>query len=488
MNEIVLVALNARWSHASFALRYLKANLGALHDRCSIIERTISDRPVDVAEQILAANPRIVGLSVYIWNATEMLALARVLRALNPSLIIVAGGPEISHEAEAQALTGIVDHVVQGEGEDAFRVLCERLLNRVPVSEKLIPGGRPDLSTLVLPYALYDDVDVKDRVVYVEASRGCPFSCEFCLSALDEKMRSFPLDRFLGEMQTLLDRGLQQFKFIDRTFNLKIDTTEKIIRFFLQRMRPGLFVHFEMIPDRLPPSLRALLQQFPAGSVQLEVGIQTFDPDVGARIQRRQNVKSLEDNLRFLRRETGAHVHADLIVGLPGEDLQTFALGFDRLVALEPHEIQVGILKRLRGAPIARHTESFGLIFSEEPPYEVLQTSTVSFANVQRMKRFARYFDLVKNSGRLIESSKLLLAGPSAFASFMRFSDWLFEETGASHGIALKRLADLCARYLIEEEHHRHEEIEAAVMRDLAQKEAQPKGIPARQARHVAVS
>ena len=503
-SDIVLVALNARWSHASFGLRCLKANLGGLRERCTLLERTIDDRAADVVEQIFALSPRIVGLSVYIWNATEMLAVARLLRALRPDITVVMGGPEVSHETDEQELTTLAHHVVVGEGEDAFRELCEHLLRNRPglgmLPGHILKGGSPDLEKMPSPYALYDDVDLRDRVVYVEASRGCPFTCEFCLSSLDEKVRAFPLEPFLVEMQTLMDRGLNTFKFIDRTFNLKIDITERIITFFLERMRPGLFVHFEMVPDRLPQSLRSLLVQFPPGAVQLEVGIQTFDAEVGRRIKRKQNVPALEDNLRFLRTSTGAHIHADLIVGLPGETLATFAKGFDRLVALDPNEIQVGILKRLRGAPIARHTDEHSMIYSDTPPYEVLQTSVLSFVDVQRMKRFARFFDLVNNSGRLLRTAKLLLAGDSACVSFLAFSDWLYAETGARHGISAARLAELCTRYLVDVVDVDRAALEAALVADVGADRAssllsptlampktiKAKGIPARQARHLA--
>lgn len=489
-SDILLVALNARWSHASFALRCLKANLGPLVERCTMLERTIDDRPADVVEAILQKSPRIVGLSTYIWNAEEMLAIARLLRALRPDIVVVVGGPEVSHEIDEQELCRLAHHVIKGEGEVAFRTLCEHILRDRPslamVPEHVIDGGSPDLADLASPYAFYDDVDVNDRVVYVEASRGCPFTCEFCLSSLDEKVRNFPLEPFLAEMQRLMDRGLNTFKFIDRTFNLKIETTERIIQFFLERMRPGLFVHFEMVPDRLPPSLRSLLQQFPPGACQLEVGIQTFDTETGVRIRRKQDVAKLEDNLRFIRSETGVHIHADLIVGLPGEDLASFGRGFDRLYALGPHEIQVGILKRLRGAPIARHTDEHGMVYSAAPPYEILQSTSLSFSEVQRMKRFARFFDLVVNHGRFPTTTKLLL-GDSPFVRFLAFSDWLYGETGARHGIALPRLAELIGSYLIDVDGVAHDTAHAAIVGDLGKEKlptALVKGIPARQRRH----
>jgi hypothetical protein len=493
-SDIVLLACNARWTHASFALRCLKANLGALKDRCTIVERTIDDRAVDVVEALGVAGggPRVLGLSVYIWNAPLMLEIARMVRALWPDTVVVVGGPEVSHEIEEQEICRLAHHVVKGEGEVAFRRICEAALRTQPLLatalDHVVDGGTPDLAALASPYEFYDDVDVNDRVVYVEASRGCPFTCEFCLSSLDVSVRNFPFDAFLADMQRLLDRGLLSFKFIDRTFNLKMETTERIVTFFLERMRPGLFVHFEMVPDRLPDSLRGLLARFPPGSVQLEVGIQTFDADVGVRIRRKQDVAKLEDNLRYLRAHTGVHIHADLIAGLPGESLASFGAGFDRLWALAPHEIQIGILKRLRGAPIARHTAAHSMVYAESPPYEVLRTDALSFVELQRIKRFARFFDLVVNHGRFLRTAQLLMQAESPFFAFLAFSDWLFAETRARHGIALPRLAELLGRHLIEVRGLAHDDVHAAIVADLG-KEKLPtqlqRGIPARQLRHV---
>src|SRR3954468_20945007 len=181
-----------------------------------------------------------------------------------------------------------------------------------------------------------------------------------------------------------------------------------------------------MIPDRLPEALRATIAKFLPGALQFEVGVQTFNGDVAELISRRQDNDKLEDNLRWLKRKAGVHVHADLIVGLPGEDIASFARGFDRLVALSPQEIQVGMLKRLRGTPIVRHDQEWGMVYSPHAPYEILQTKLIDFATMQRMRRFARFWDLIANSGNFIETSPLIWSGGSAFESFMRFSDWLY--------------------------------------------------------------
>ncbi len=449
-HDIVLATLNARWIHAAFGLRYLRANLGDLRPRTALIELDAQTKTLDVVERILAERPRVVGLGVYIWNVAPLTAVVQAMKRVAPDVVVVLGGPEVSHETQGQAIVETADYVIRGEGDVAFGALCARLLEGQRPAAKIIDAPLPDLAHVVLPYDEYTDVDVAHRVVYVEASRGCPFSCEFCLSSLDERVRAFPLDAFLDALQRLLDRGVQHFKFVDRTFNLGMATSLRILTFFLERWREGLFLHFEMIPDRLPDVLRAVIARFPAGALQFEVGIQTFDEEVAVRISRKQDNDKAAHNLRFLRMETGVHVHADLIVGLPGEDLATFARGFDRLLALDPHEIQVGILKRLRGTPIVRHDQEWKMLYGEEPPYEVLSTSCLDFATLQRLRRFARFFDLLRNSGNFVQTAPLLWQDDSAFARFMAFSDWLYARTQAQHGIALHRLAELLFTYLIE--------------------------------------
>jgi radical SAM superfamily enzyme YgiQ (UPF0313 family) len=448
MPDIVLATQNAKWIHASFGLRYLRANLGPLRDRSVLREFEIGQRPVDVAESILAEQPRIVGLGVYVWNAAAALQLVRTLKAVAPGVRVVLGGPEVSHETERQEICSLADHVVRGEADLAFREVCTKLLAGDAVPH-VVDAPLPHFAELASPYDEYTDADIAHRVVYVESSRGCPFTCEFCLSSLDVPVRKVDLVAFLAQMERLLQRGVRHFKFVDRTFNLGIAAANTILRFFRERWQPGLFLHFELIPDRLPAELRAEIAAFPPGALQFEVGVQTLDDATSERISRHQDVGRMADNLRWLRTATGAHVHADLIVGLPGEAEVTFAAGFDRLWAMGPHEIQVGVLKRLRGTPIVRHDAEHGVVWAEEPPYEVLQTAVVPFATMQRMKRFARYWDVVGNSGNWTETLAHVLAGPSAYGAFAAFADWLHAATRATAGIALHRLAALLWRWLV---------------------------------------
>lgn len=439
MTDIILCTLNARYFHSSLGLRYLYANLGELQSRARIREFIINQRPIEIAEQLLADDPKIIGLGVYIWNIEQTREVIAILRRVRPDLIIIVGGPEVSYEQTTLPFYDEVDHIVSGQADLTFARLCKQLLDGERVEDKVIQPEPFKLAELTLPYPHYTDEDIRNRFIYVEASRGCPFKCEFCLSALDKTAWPFDLDQFLEHMENLYQRGARHFKFIDRTFNLKVSSSLRIMEFFLARINDGLFLHFELIPDHLPDQLKALIQQFPPGTLQFEIGIQTFNPAVQERISRRQDDDKAEANIRFLREQTQAHLHTDLIMGLPGEDVASIARGFDRLVELNPHEIQVGILKRLRGAPIIRHIDEYQLRFNPAPPYNILSTRDIDFATMQRLSRFARYWDMIGNSGRFSRTRPLLL-GKSPFERFLQLSDWLYATTGQTHKIALPRL------------------------------------------------
>jgi hypothetical protein len=310
---------------------------------------------------------------------------------------------------------------------------------------------------LALPYDEFSDTDLAQRVLYVEASRGCPFKCAFCLSALDKTAWAFELEPFLQALATLYRRGARNFKFVDRTFNLKVETSVRILQFFLDRLQAApleaLHLHFELVPDHLPDALKTMVAQFPAGVLQFEIGIQSFSPEVQARISRRQDNQKSADNIGWLLQHTTAHLHTDLIFGLPGESWDSFAAGFDRLYALGPHEIQLGLLKRLRGTPLARRSlpgavAEDGMVYAEQPPYTVLQTGAVSAAQVQCFARMARYWDLLVNSGRFGQSSKLLLQGESAFAAWAAFSEWLWRRSASTHAFTPEALLDAVFDYL----------------------------------------
>jgi len=446
--KIVLATLNAKYVHASLGLRYLYANMKDLQHDTVLHEYSINARIEDIVESLVNYQPKIIGLGVYIWNVNETLSVIRLLRQILTDVIIVLGGPEVSYETEHQDIVAVADYVLCGQADLAFAQLSQNILADKRPKEKIHRVSVERLDDILSPYPFYTERDLQHRVIYVEASRGCPFKCEFCLSALDKTSIPFDLDNFLLQLENLFSRGARQFKFVDRTFNIKIESSLRILNFFLDKFKQSphleteLFVHFEIIPDRLPDQLKQLITQFPKGCLQFEIGIQTFNPTVQQLISRKQDNQLSRDNLIWLRENTQAHLHADLIAGLPGEAWDSFANGFNQLVALKPHDIQLGILKRLRGTPVIRHIERFKLNFNQQAPYNLLSTDCLSYQQVRDLNRFARYWEIISNSGYFVHTLELLL-DENPFQQFQQFSQWLYQYTENTHRFSQRRLFDL---------------------------------------------
>jgi radical SAM superfamily enzyme YgiQ (UPF0313 family) len=496
--SIILAAINAKWIHPSLALRLLKANLGALQDQCEILEFALRQPMNEKTRPLLAARPSILGLSVSIWNH---LATVELLEALEKEWlangkppqrpVVVLGGPEVTWLPEDAEIFRHADFVIRGEGEEGFRSLCHEILRgdyrrNENTGAVFINPAAVSLNEIDLPYRLYTDEELRRKLVYVESSRGCPFACEFCQGSIGPRsirpqgsigpsnlraVREFPLEAFLAEMETLIGRGARTFKFLDRTFNLDTGRAVKIMDFFLEKIdavemfhvkhsskEKPFCVHFEMVPSPalFPPPLKETLRRFPPGTLRLELGIQTLNRDTAALINRPGKSRSAEnqapeelETLKFLRAETNAIIHADLIAGLPNEGLASFGEGFDSLWQTlsdsaspfdKPFEIQLGILKCLPGTPfgtpIARHNDTHKMRHSPEPPYEVIETGALPAAELARLKNFARFWELIVNRNPFPDLLPgLLPPGKPVFDRFMNLSDKLLETLGRNWGI-----------------------------------------------------
>ena len=484
VKEILLTTINAKWIHPSLALRLLKANLGALEEKCKIAEFALRQPLREKTDAILASRPRILGISVSIWNHTATIELLDTLeefweRQNSPQAarpIVVLGGPEVSHLPQNAEIFRFADYVICGEGEIAFRQLCEKILSEAGPHQKQTAEIPPEIppefpaqfidaqpvspAEIKSAYHLYTEEDLARKLIYVESSRGCPFSCEYCLSSVKHPgtsaqaitaklpVREFAAEKFLAEMDLLINRGAKTFKFLDRTFNSNIKRAVQIIEFFLKKLKENktFVVHFEIVPSILPQEFLEALSQFPPDSLRLEIGIQTLNPKVASLISRPSNPAKELENLRRLRKNTNAIIHADLIAGLPGEDLASFGRGFDLLWQTlsqpEPSsatlrekeskkfEIQLGILKLLPGASISRHNETYKMRYNPLPPYEIEETINMNADEISRIKNFARFWETIVNHGLLnIEDNK------ETFVRFMALSDSLFAHFGRNWGI-----------------------------------------------------
>jgi len=488
MSDILLAAINAKWIHPSLALRLLKANLGSLEEHCEIKEFAIRQLLNEKVDPILKAKPKILGLSVSIWNHTATLELLKELFGEWEAgdierPVIVLGGPEVSYLPPDAVIFRYADYCIRGEGEITFKELCEHILFKANNSGSSSLTAHCSFfnssflthhSSFKTAYHLYTNEDLQKKLTYVEASRGCPYTCEFCLSArtndgVHVPVREFPLEPFFTEMDDLLKRGAKTIKFLDRSFNTNTGRAVRIMEYFLNKInnitnndskRTSYFiVHFEMVPSRFPSVLTETIARFPPGTIRLEIGIQTLNDEVSARIGRTAKPEKELETLRLLRGKTNAIIHADLIAGLPGENIVSFGRGFDALyeaLYLNPDnclltsaqaEIQLGILKLLPGAAIIRYSDEFGMFYSHSPPYELIESSAIPKDELDRIKNFARFWELLVNR-RLVKPDKLfsdenrISDNNSVFTRFMKLSDSLYSRFGRNWGIAKNELLE----------------------------------------------
>ena len=428
--KILLTTLHSRYIHASLALPAIAAAFSGIAGVETVIrEHTVNERPESLLEALAATDADVLAFSCYIWNIDLTLRLAAELKLLQPSLFIILGGPEVSFGCHALLTENPhIDLIVRGEGEvtmaDLFRVLVtsgdgalsdDRLLAIDGITfrsgDEIIstPDRAPSrLNELPSPFAA-GLVDCSKQLVYVETSRGCPFSCSFCLSSTEAAVRTFPVARVESDLLQLMQRGVATVKFVDRTFNFDAERANRIWRFILAHNRSSRF-HFEIAADLLTEGNLELLAQVPAETFRFEIGVQSTAADTLASVRRRSDLVRLFANVRRLKDETAVTLHLDLVAGLPGEDFAGFTTSLAGLLAAEPHHIQVEPLKMLKGTELRRKATELGYRYSPFPPYRILQSRWLSFKELGRIENCSKALDEIYNSGRFGTTLALLSA------------------------------------------------------------------------------
>ena len=442
--KVLLTTLNSKFIHSSLALRYLRAYCGDKPWDLALREFTINDSIHTVMGEIYKEAPDIVAFSCYIWNITETLMLARRIRQVMKNTVIVLGGPEVSYDDRSlMEQHPFIDFVVRGEGEQTFRELMEFLVEGKGKAEDIhgltfrSPGGiiqnRPrdllcDLSRIPFPYN--EDTDLGGRIVYYEASRGCPFACSYCLSSTVKGVRFFPVRRVKEDLERLIGMGVKQVKFVDRTFNCNPAFSREIFSYLVER-GGGTNFHFEISADLFDDELIKLLGSAPPGLFQFEVGVQTTNSEVLKEIRRQTRQQALFRNVREISERGNIHQHLDLIAGLPKEDMASFERSFDDVFMLEPDMLQLGFLKLLKGSDIRNRAREYGYVFTAEPPYEVLSSNWMDYGDIRRLKLVEQVLEYYYNSHGFDNTLRFMLqqfkTGP--FGLFKELSEY-WEERG----------------------------------------------------------
>lgn len=413
--NVVLSTLNSKFIHSSLALRYLKAYGEAHGQAYDIVEYTINMPVLHILSDITEHDIDILGFACYIWNIEMTLHVVDMVKAVRPDIKIVLGGPEVSFTAdELLERCQNIDYIVQGEGEEAFHALVTALQLGNDGLDPVIPGVRGrrdgsilgsaeavevrDLSTIPFPYTEEDMEDLEHKIIYYESSRGCPFSCQYCLSGNKNTVRFFPQERTLEELQWFIDHGVKQVKFVDRTFNCAPHHHRPLME-FMRDSDTDMNFHLEMEPELMTEWETNILCETPPGRIQIEVGVQSTHKKTLDAINRYNDWPYIQKSIRPIIQAGRTHVHMDLIVGLPHEDFKRFGQSFNDLFSLQPHALQIGFLKLLKGSGVRRMRE-YKYVADPLAPYEVLSTHVLPYDDVRFLKYFEDVFERFYNSER----------------------------------------------------------------------------------------
>ena len=454
--NVVLSTLNSKFIHSSLALRYLKAYGEAHGQAYDIVEYTINMPVLHILSDITEHDIDVLGFACYIWNIEMTLHVVDMVKAVRPDIKIVLGGPEVSFTAdELLERYPNIDYIVQGEGEEAFHALVTALQLGNDGLNPVIPGVRGrrngsilgsaeavevrDLSTIPFPYTEEDMKDLEHKIIYYESSRGCPFSCQYCLSGNKNTVRFFPQERTLQELQWFIDHGVKQVKFVDRTFNCAPKHHRPLME-FMRDTETDMNYHLEMEPELMTDWETNILCEMPPGRIQIEVGVQSTHKKTLDAINRYNDWPYIQKSIRPIIQAGRTHVHMDLIVGLPHEDFNRFGQSFNDLFSLQPHALQVGFLKLLKGSGVRRMRE-YKYVADPLAPYEVLSTHVLPYDDVRFLKYLEDVFERFYNSERFRTTfgyigQQLIHGETDAFSYFCDMTRaWLKE---GNHKVNLK--------------------------------------------------
>lgn len=381
---ILLLGINASWTHSCLPLYYLRNSINDLNYHVSIVEITLKQSYIEALEVIHTTQPDVLCLSVYIWNCQFIRQLLPLLRKLFPHLKIVMGGPEVTYNKQALEQYN-PDFLIRGYGERAFRELA---MSDFCFAEQVIIANQIPLANLPLPYLETDKSALQGKLLYYEASRGCAFGCIYCLSSREQKHDWLPVERVIADIDRLLMLSPKVIKFVDRSFNQRREWA-RAIWVYVIALATDIPFHFEIHPDLLQPEDIALLATAPRGRIQLEIGIQSIHPITLEAIRRKSDWKTVKTNLQLLQSQTMIPLHTDLIVGLPGETLADIIAGIDAVLMIYPDELQLGFLKILAGTEMEQTALERGYVWQENPPYQILQTDTLLFADLLHLDKLA---------------------------------------------------------------------------------------------------
>ncbi|MDK0625879.1 DUF4080 domain-containing protein [Clostridium perfringens] len=417
--KILLTAINSKYIHSNLAVRYLKAFTKDLDFQGDIKEFSINDRVENILEGIIEEKPDVVAFSCYIWNMEFVNRLAELIKLVDPNIEILYGGPEVSYEGKEFLENHPGEYVIVGEGEKTFREFVLYKLGEGKIEDikglnykrdgKVFENPkRPemDMNELVFPYTYEEDIN--NKIVYYEASRGCPFKCKYCLSSVMHGVRFLDVERVKKELKYFMERGLKLVKFVDRTFNCNREYTVELLKYLSEQDTETRF-HFEVAADLLTEEQIEILNNAPKGRFQLEVGVQTTNNEVLHNINRYITYENIKE--KVLKVASGKNVmqHLDLIAGLPGEDLESFKKSFNDVHAIRPDEIQLGFLKLLKGSSMREEAEKWGIVYSPYAPYEIIRSKDISYEELLLLKKVEAMVDKYYNSCKFNNVIKFFL-------------------------------------------------------------------------------